>query len=145
MIDQNVPHQLRGYSKKVSAVWPLRRSLANQAQIRFVDQGGALQGVVGTFAAQMASCLAAQLIVNHGDEGFPCFLITLAPIGEQLIDPRGGIGAHVYSPAQKQASDVDRESSSPDKQSQLAMQWDAKRPRRDGPRLKESLILLSQF
>ena len=128
MIDQNVPHQLRGYTKKVRAVLPLRRSLSNQAQIRFVDQGGALQRVVGAFAAQMAARLPAQLVVNHWDQRFPRFLVALAPIGEQLVDPCGGIGAHVYSPAKKQASDVDRESSSPGRQSQLSMRWNASRP-----------------
>ncbi len=51
MIDQNVPHQLRGHAEKVSTVLPLRRFLANQPKVRLVNQGGALEGVVGTFAA----------------------------------------------------------------------------------------------
>ena len=89
MIHQDVPHQLCGYAKEVSAVLPLRHFLANQAQIGFVDQGSALEGVIGAFAPEMAARYPAQLFVNHGYQRFPCFLVALAPIGEQFIDPRG--------------------------------------------------------
>lgn len=89
MIDQDVPHQLRGHSKKMGPILPLRHLLANQSQVRFVDQGGAFERVVGTFAPQMAARLPAQFIVNQGDERFPCFLIALAPVCEQLVDSCG--------------------------------------------------------
>jgi hypothetical protein len=113
MVNQNVAHQLRGYAKKVSPVLPLRRVLANQPQIRFVNQGSALEGVIGPFAAQVAARLPTQLTVDHGNQRFACFLVALAPIGEQPIDSRGGIGAHVATPAGNQVSDVALKSSPP--------------------------------
>jgi hypothetical protein len=100
MIDQNVPHQLRGHAKKVSAVLPLRRFLANQPQIGFVHQRSALEGVIGTFTPQMAARQTAQLAVNHGYQRIPRFFVASAPIGKQPIDPRRRrrSGAHVPPP-----------------------------------------------
>jgi hypothetical protein len=106
MIHQNVPHQLRGYSEKVCAVLPLRRFLANQAQVCLVNQARALEGVVGTFAPQMAARDPAQFIVNDGYERFPRFFVATAPIGEQSIDPRGRSRTHVSSPAATNTAEI---------------------------------------
>jgi hypothetical protein len=89
VIDENVPHHLRSDAEKVRPVFPLGRLFARQAQVCFVNQGAALEGVIGAFVAQVVTGDAAQLTVNERNELFPRILVTLPPVDEQLGDSRG--------------------------------------------------------
>ena len=50
VVDQNLAHELRGHSEEMSTILPLRQSLFGHAHVGFMNQGRALQSVVGTFA-----------------------------------------------------------------------------------------------
>jgi hypothetical protein len=98
VIDQYVPHELRGNAKKVSFVLPLRRFFVKHPQICFMNERSALQGVVGAFLPKVTAGDAAQFRVNQGNQLFPSVLIPVAPIKQQLTDPFGRFWTHRWSP-----------------------------------------------
>jgi hypothetical protein len=53
VIDQDSPHRLRSYSKKLCAILPFCIFLGRQLHIRLVNEGCGLQCVVGTLAREM--------------------------------------------------------------------------------------------
>jgi hypothetical protein len=62
------------------------RILAYQAQVGFIDQGGALQGVPRTFAIEVIVRETAKLVVDQRDQSVEGLAVSLAPVGEKLRD-----------------------------------------------------------
>ena len=89
MVHQDVPHHLCGDAEKMRAVLPLGRLLANQAQIGFVYECGALKSVIGALVPEMAAGQTAQFIVNDRYERFARFLISSTPIRKQPANLAG--------------------------------------------------------
>ena len=98
MVDQNVTHELRRNTEKVSAVLPLRLLLTDETKVGFVNQCRALQCVVGAFPPKVTSRQAAQFVVNQRNQSLSRTLISLAPIQEKLADPFGRRWIHVSPP-----------------------------------------------
>ena len=84
MVHQDVPHHLRGNAEKMGPVLPFLRFLADQPQIRFVDQGRTLQSVIRAFAPETAASDTAQLLIDQRDQRIPRTLIAAAPLGEEV-------------------------------------------------------------
>lgn len=89
VVNENVPHDLRGDAKKMSAIFPLRLLLLNEAKIGFVYERRTLKGMVGAFAAQMATGQTAQLAIHKRNQRFAGTFVSLAPIAEKLAYTRG--------------------------------------------------------
>jgi hypothetical protein len=63
----------------VAAILDGHRSLIDQPQIRLIDEGGGLQGVIRPFPAQMVPGHAAQLLVHEGQETVQRLIVSRAP------------------------------------------------------------------
>ena len=79
VIDQNLPHELRGHSEEMSTILPLWQSLFGHAHVGFVHQGRALQRVVGTLALQIAVGNAAQFGVHQRQQRVERRLVSASP------------------------------------------------------------------
>jgi len=53
VIDQNLAHDPRGHGEKVRPAVPFRRTVGDQPQVRFMDQGRRLQSVVGPLVTEI--------------------------------------------------------------------------------------------
>lgn len=65
VIGQNAPHHACSNRQHLEPVIPIYRPLIEKAQIRFMDEGGRLKSVIGTFTAEVAGGELAQLIVKR--------------------------------------------------------------------------------
>jgi hypothetical protein len=63
-IDQNPPHQLSRYSKKVRPILPIHLSAVNQLQIDLVDQRSCLQDVARSLSRHVVSRDSMQSLIN---------------------------------------------------------------------------------
>jgi hypothetical protein len=64
VVHQNAAHHLGCDSKEMGSVFPIH-SLANQPQIRFMDETAGLQGIRMALTPQMAAGQAAQFVVKQ--------------------------------------------------------------------------------
>ena len=60
-----------------------------QPEIRFVHQGGALQGVVGTFPAHVMMRQTPQLVINQRQSRVQSLIVARVPPCQQLTDRLG--------------------------------------------------------
>jgi hypothetical protein len=68
-LDEDAPHGLGGGREEVAAmVPPVAVGRADQPELRFVDQGGRLEGVAGRFGCQSGGGELAQLVVDEREE-----------------------------------------------------------------------------
>jgi hypothetical protein len=79
VIDQNAPHKLGSYSKKVGPALPIGRALLPEFQVSLVNQGGSLQGTVGAFAPHVTPGQLPQFVIDQRDER-GCS--TFVPLGQ---------------------------------------------------------------
>ena len=79
VIDQHTPHDLRSNTIKVSAIFPARILPIRQTQVRFINQGSRLEGVLPIFATHASSCEAAEFVVDQRAKFFRSRGITFAP------------------------------------------------------------------
>jgi hypothetical protein len=56
----------------MSAVLPISCLIADQAQIRFVDQGCRLQGIAGPLVSQLTQGETAELVDDQRNQFFGC-------------------------------------------------------------------------
>ena len=56
----------------MSAVLPISCLIADQAQIRFVDQGSRLKGVTGPLVSQLTQGETAELVDDQRNQFFGC-------------------------------------------------------------------------
>jgi hypothetical protein len=64
LFDEDVPHRPRGGAEEVAAALPAGVLIAHQAQVRFVDEGGRLQGLARRQSASHRGSQSAQLRVD---------------------------------------------------------------------------------
>src|SRR2546425_848631 len=83
MIDKNAAHDVRRNPKEVCAVLPCDAVLVHQSKIRLVDQGSGLQGVVWTFAAQVARRHSVKFVVDGGKKLVQNAFVPLSPLCQQ--------------------------------------------------------------
>jgi hypothetical protein len=84
VIYQDAPDHLRRHAEEVRAVLPPDMLLVNETQVRFVYQGGTLQGVVRPFAPQIPRGQPAQFSVNERCQPVERLLIAIAPADQQF-------------------------------------------------------------
>ena len=68
MINENPAHRLRGDAEEVSLVLPGVHALVHQPEVGLVDEGGGLQGMVGTLAPKQPRRQLAELGIDQGQE-----------------------------------------------------------------------------
>lgn len=79
----------------------MRRSLAGQPEIGFVDECGSLQGVTGPLTSHVAMGDPAQFTVDEGNSLIKGGMIAWAPPREQFSDLRRRLGGHHPPPLQR--------------------------------------------
>jgi hypothetical protein len=79
MIDQDPAHHLRRNAVKMRATLPGNALLPDEPQVRFVDEGGRLKGVVGSLATEVRGGAAPQLLVDQGHQLVPSIEAASAP------------------------------------------------------------------
>ena len=82
VVDENLPHKLGGNGKKMGAILPIRQVLLRHAHVCFVNQGGALQGMVGTFALKVAAGNAVEFAVDERHQRIERGLVSVTPAHE---------------------------------------------------------------
>jgi hypothetical protein len=87
------------------AILPLDFLLVNQPEVRFVNQGCALQGVPRGFPPQIRRRECAQLVVHGGHKPIQSVYITARPLFQQ--DGDIGVGHPVSGLAQALARNGD--------------------------------------
>jgi hypothetical protein len=65
VIHQDASHHFGRDGEEMRAILPIRLSLADEPEVRFVDERGGLQGVPWTLAPKPGRCPATKLLV-HG-------------------------------------------------------------------------------
>jgi hypothetical protein len=68
--------------KEVKPIVPLNRTVPNQPQVRLMDQGRALQGVVLMTPRKALPGKAAQLIVDQRHKFFVRRAVSVAPLAQ---------------------------------------------------------------
>src|SRR5262245_47228394 len=64
VVDQDAPHDLRRHTKEVRAILPIDLALVDEPDVRLMDQGRRLQGVVRALVPQLAGGHPAKLRVD---------------------------------------------------------------------------------
>ena len=88
MIHQNAAHHLSRYSEKVGAILPGDFTLANQPQVRLMDNRSRLQRMIDALAAHVSGRQTVKLIVDavHQFRGRPG--VVMFHLSEQFSDLR---------------------------------------------------------
>jgi hypothetical protein len=94
VIDQDATHELGGGSEELRAVLPPHARLSDQPDVRFVDERGGLQCVIGTLAAQRRFREAVQLAVDDRHQRIERSGLAVVPGLEQTGDVRGRVVGH---------------------------------------------------
>ena len=81
---QDLAHEVRRDAEEMGAIFPLRRRIAGESHERFVDEGRALQGVAGAFAAKITMRQAAHFVVDQRHERLQRFLVSGTPSDKQF-------------------------------------------------------------
>ena len=79
MIHQDPPHHLGCNAVKMCSALPRHSLLSDEPHVRFVNEGGRLKGMVGSFAAQVGSRATSQFLVNQRHEVVPGLEVALGP------------------------------------------------------------------
>ena len=79
IVDQNLPHELRGDGEKMSTILPLWQVLLGQAYVRFMNQRGALQGVIGAFLLKIAAGDAVEFVIDERHQRIERGLVSATP------------------------------------------------------------------
>ena len=86
MVDEDLAHELRGDAEEMDAALPGGLALVDEAHVGFMDEGSGLQGVVATFAAEVALGQTAEFLVDERRELIERRLVALLPVNEELSD-----------------------------------------------------------
>ena len=84
MVDQNMPHHLRGNAEEVCPILPVNVALIDESKISLVDEGRCLQGMVGAFAPHVMMGKPAQLFMHQRQKFIERGLVAAAPIQKEL-------------------------------------------------------------
>ena len=96
VVHEDAAHDLRRDTKEVRAILPIDLALVNEPDVRLMDQGRRLQGVVGALAPKLARGDAAELGVDEGQQLTERSAVAATPIAEQRRDVRR---RHLGSPS----------------------------------------------
>jgi hypothetical protein len=86
MVDQDPAHYLGGDAEEVGTVLEFLSGLIDKAEIRFVDQGGGLQGVARSLAPHVTASHAMQFGVNKVQEAVFSIGVAAGKALEKLGD-----------------------------------------------------------
>ena len=98
VVDQDLPHKLRGDGKKMRTILPLRQVLLRHAYVRFMNQRGALQGVIGAFFLKIAAGDAVEFVVDERHQQIERGLISATPAHQQFSNLFGRLARQVSPP-----------------------------------------------
>ena len=91
VVHQDAPHHLRRDAEEVRAVLPLDAPLADQLEVRLVDERRALQRVADRFSRQVPSRNRAQLLVDERHQLIERLLAAVLPGDQQPRDRFGRV------------------------------------------------------
>jgi len=83
VVHEYLSHEARRHTQEVPAILKVSRTLAREAQIRFVHQSRALQGVSTPLPTQVVVGEPMQLAVEEGYQSVERGRIARLPLGEQ--------------------------------------------------------------
>jgi hypothetical protein len=92
VVDENPSHHLRGDAEKVRAILPRDAALANQAQVRLVDERGRFECVVSALTPQVPGRQTTKLAVDKRHQLLVSAPVTTTPGDEQAADQIGLAG-----------------------------------------------------
>jgi|GEM_PF-3696058 len=82
MVHQNPAHGLSGDTQKVRPALPRHPPLVNQADIRFVNESGCLEGMVGALMPHAVPGQQTELLVNNRQEPIQGVVVSMAVVQE---------------------------------------------------------------
>jgi hypothetical protein len=88
VIDEDAAHDLRRDTKEVRAIPPIDLALVDEPDVRLMDQGCWLQGVVGPLTPKLAPGHPAELGVDEWQQLTERSAVAATPIAEQRRDVR---------------------------------------------------------
>jgi hypothetical protein len=86
MIHKEAPNDLRAQGKEVQSVFTAETAHAEQPEIQLIYQGGGLQSMIRSAAAQVLSRNSTELRVNQRHKAVDGLLVAVAPRDEQAGD-----------------------------------------------------------
>ena len=89
VIHQDVTNRLRRHTEKVGAVLPADVLLIHHPEVGFMDQGRALESMVGALTAEITLGHAAQLAIDKRHQPLQRLAIAVTPVFKQLSDVVG--------------------------------------------------------
>jgi hypothetical protein len=95
VVDEDAAHGLGRDAEEVRAVLPLHLALVDELEVRLVDEGGGLEGVVGALAPQVARGELMQFAVDEREQVLQRVAVAAAPFQEELCNV--GCGRHKRS------------------------------------------------
>src|SRR6476620_6796275 len=86
VIDQDPAHDLSRDTKEMCAILPIDLALVNQSNVRLMDQGRRLQGVIGPLPSKLPRGDATELRVDEWQQLTERGAVATTPIVEQRRD-----------------------------------------------------------
>jgi hypothetical protein len=83
MINQNLPHQMRGDSHKVSPVLEWNSTLFLEPKKGLMDECRTLQRMVGALSSHIVMREPAKLFINQGQRGAQRIVISRMPLPQE--------------------------------------------------------------
>jgi hypothetical protein len=84
VIDEYPTHQTRRNSEKVCPILPSNLACISEADERFVDEGGRLEGVILPLPSHVAARETTKLRLYERHEPLECTLVAIAPGSKQV-------------------------------------------------------------
>ena len=86
VIDQDPAHDLRRDTKEMRSILPIDLALVDEPDVRLMNEGRRLQGVVGPLAPKLARGNAAKLRIDEWQQLVERSPVAATPIAEQRRD-----------------------------------------------------------
>jgi hypothetical protein len=84
VLDENAPHRRRRNRKKMRMVGPSADRVADESEIRLVDQSGGREGVVRSFAPQVPAGQSTELVIDERKSPVECPTIATSGTNEKI-------------------------------------------------------------
>src|SRR5690348_7779120 len=94
VVNEDLSHYVGGDAQEVCAAVELPGLLADQPQVRLVDEGRALQSMAVSLLAELMLCEAVKLLVYNWNQSLQGGSISGLPSHEQRCNRRGCLGVH---------------------------------------------------
>jgi hypothetical protein len=86
IVHHDVTHELRSQSDEVVSIFKMPGSLFRQTQVGFMNQLGALDGVIWPLTPEAAVRDPAELIVDKRQECIEGILVAFFPVNQQFAE-----------------------------------------------------------